>query len=392
MREHDLRIRLEGGAELLEATRLRYRALTQALRGWTWRDKLRRNVEVLREVVRVQAQVDEVLSSASKKAVAEHWEPGPLLTCLDEVRALHTELRQRVSLRLERGATLSLAEDLAALEAQVSLEPRLVLPARRWAVACEVLPRSSPTVEAVAQFGAALEQHFSRPMDDSGPIPVSPAEMRAVADTWPTGTSALDEAWQRVAAIDLTGGVRRALVRRSKRAPGSPLEPVGPAVLVHAEFWRTFALGRMTRIVSSRVEPVVVTRDEVLPVFEWLVQRQVEPVRLVHPVVAPARAALLELSLVVRGAGGAVPRSSDVFGLLRSLADQADLARDAADWRRVRDALLLVLRVTLTPPGGHLPPVYRVGQPKPPRPEPIDPSRLGALVRRLEAQLERRSG
>src|SRR5262245_34661351 len=70
------RVRLEGRAELLDQTLLRYRALKDMLGALMWRRRLRRNGPLLREIISVQPRVDEALGVVEKKARAEEWPKG----------------------------------------------------------------------------------------------------------------------------------------------------------------------------------------------------------------------------------------------------------------------------------------------------------------------------
>ncbi len=68
-----LRARLEDRADLLEAARLRYRALRGMLNAFFWRDRLRANLELLREVALAQPEVDATLAAVGRRAAAEGW-------------------------------------------------------------------------------------------------------------------------------------------------------------------------------------------------------------------------------------------------------------------------------------------------------------------------------
>ena len=64
---------LEGRRDLLDAAALRYRALRYALSRVFWKDRLRRNAEVLRATAEAQTEVDETLAGALRRAEAEGW-------------------------------------------------------------------------------------------------------------------------------------------------------------------------------------------------------------------------------------------------------------------------------------------------------------------------------
>jgi hypothetical protein len=221
--------------------------------------------------------------------------------------------------------------------------------------------------------------------DGAGPIPASDEELTALVRDWSAGAQALDQVRERLDEVDLTGGVWRSLVRRSKRAPGPTLEATGPAQVVHALFWREFAVSRMKRVLDARFEPAQVADHERLTVFVWLARRQRGPEKLGF--MPRPRAALLELALLLRGSAGAVP-GHDAFAVLRGLADEADGARQDPDWNRVRESLKLVLRVS-SAPAAFLPPVQRANAPRA-TPAKLDADAgLATLVGALAAQLDR---
>ena len=358
MDDNELRVRLEGRAELLQATVLRYRALVGALKAFRWKERLRRVVDVLQTVAREQDAVDSALAFVRRKAALEAWPKGPVLASAAETDALLVELRRQVARRLGDDASRVLAEDLFRLERLATASPRLVLPGHRWQVACTALPPSLPELEVALRFGSSLERVFGRPMDPRGALKVTPPEWALVERSWVDGVRALEVVWKRAEAIDLSGGVGRMLRRRAKRLPRVELSQ-GPTMLVYAEFWRALARSRMEQLSSVRVEPATLRPEEHFAVFAWLVRRQSDPTAPLD--LPPPRAALLELAHLLSGSARASPRERP-WDALDALAGRADDDREDPDWRRVHDALYLLARVAATP-AKWLPPVYREGAP-----------------------------
>jgi hypothetical protein len=382
MRDEELRIRLEGGAELLEAARLRFRTLVPALSGLGWKDKVRRNVEVLREVAGLQPQVDAALALVKRRASAEGWPDGPLVRGFSETASLRAELEQRVATRL--GKKLGLVEGLVALEAAVVFAPRLVLPGSRWAVTCEVLPTTAPFVQQARAFGEQLQRLFGpRRDDETSPVAASDDELVAFERGWWAGQRALDQAFERLDTIDLTGGTRRSLVRRARRPQVTLVDGSGAAMVLHAVHWREAALAHQQRVLTAKLEPAQVQPHERLVVYLWLARRAKAGGRL--ELKPRPRAALLELAALLRGQLGATP-TLDGFGSLRTLATEADAAPDDPDWRRVLESLKLVMRV-MAAPDAFLPPVRRVSAPRP-RAPPLATS-LSTCLDVLQTQLDR---
>jgi hypothetical protein len=378
--DDDLRIRLEGGAELLDATLVRYRALVHALASFRWKEKVRRLGDVLREAARVQRRVDDVLALVQRRAQAEAWPEGPVLLTAHDVRALRSSLRDLVERRLDGDATHLLDEDFLELELRAFSSPRLVLPGQRWATACEVLPASLDELGPVRALWLALERAFGPPGD------VTPERWTGVEAAWTAATPALARLWLRVERIDVTGGVGRSLRRRARLAPRFTAEQAatGPAALVTAEYWRAQATARIAHHVTALLAPARPREVELWPLFSWLVARAADPaLSLAHAVLSPARAALLELALSL--SGGAPGRAQHPFVRLRELASTADLDRADEDWRRLREALVLLVRVA-SASAKWLPPVHRdPAQAQPPRPD--DDAPLLDLVQALESRL-----
>jgi hypothetical protein len=339
------RVRLEGRAELLDQTLLRYRALKLLLGSFGWRRKLLRNEELVREVAQLQGRVDEALELVERRAQVEGWLPkSATLSCAREVRALSEALYRQMGKKLKDGAGLSFAERLMRLEQLAVAGPRRVLPGERWKTALEALPARLPELQHLQAFGERLEALFKRPFAGGpGRLPFLDGELAELQALWAQGDAALEKAWARAAAVDTTGGVAKSLRRRARRAPLK--EPrSGPELLLHAEFWRNVALVRLREQSEEMLSPVKLTDAELLPVMRWLARRQAGgDARLELP---EARAGLIALSaelwLVVHR------RSSDpqLWDKLVEHAERADQALYAdPDFVRLRENVAMFLRV-----------------------------------------------
>ena len=159
-----VRVRLEGRAELLEATLLRYRALVNALKSWRWKARLRKNAALVQEVARTQDAIDEALQHVTKRGRAEAWDQTVLvMRCHTQVTALRAELLGLIGRRLAQPLEAqSLRPGIEALETQVLTAPRLVLPGQRWSTALEVLPHNVPELQRAVWFGRRAERLFAR--------------------------------------------------------------------------------------------------------------------------------------------------------------------------------------------------------------------------------------
>lgn len=343
------RVRLEGRFELLETTRGNYRALLAAMRGLRWRERLRKNAALLRAVADGQREVESALRSASRRATAEAWprkSTGARL--LDEVRALHDELRAAAArrLRFDGDGEASLGELLQKLESTAVTGPRTILPGQRWATALEVLPPSLPELARVAEFGGFLERLFKRPFEPEGKLPFSADEARALRTRWELGEASLEAAYERLGRVDRSGGLVRHLQRKARRAPvRAPRN--GPETLLHAAFWHTVARSRLEEVVRARLAPVEPTEAERWPVVAWLCAREADPsAPLQAPEVSGPRAALIELAHELwLGLRRPQVRRADFWQRLESLAARADGLNGDADAERVRDTLRLFLRI-----------------------------------------------
>jgi len=357
-----LRRRLEGKADLLDAAALRYRALRNALsRVVFWRERLRRNAEVLRATAEAQAEVDETLAGALRRAEAEGWPPDdPWVQQLFALRESAASLAQLAARRLKAPPGQSLAVLLGDLEALLA-GPRKIRPGQRWATALELLPRSLPELRELEQNAGFVEELFRRPFDPRAALPLSPEEARALAERLPQAETSLQEIWARVERADPSGGLLRLLQRRARRAPRA--EPQnGPEQVLQAAFWMDVARARLRAVVEERFTPVAIQEAELLQVIEWVVALSKDPTAPFPPPLPLGRAALLELAhalwqlprdagAVARAAGasGARPRvaalSRERRERLRDLARRADAGPPSPDAERLRDALWMFVRI-----------------------------------------------
>lgn len=360
MSDDDARVRLEGGAQLLEATRIRYRLLVRALKSRWWPRRLQRTASVLHEVARVQPEVELALELAQRHARSEHWpQSSALWQCVREVAQLREQLERLTHKRLGNARLgLDLKACFEALEHQVLTAPRVVLPGQRWATARRVLPWPSDELTPVAQFAGQLEQVFGRPLTSLGTLAFSLEECDALAATWPEGVRALERVWSRLAALDVSSLLVRYLRTRARRTPVAA-RTTGPEVLLHAEFWRTMACSRIEALLSARVGPVVALEAEWFSTLRWLwqLERQVPSSLLVSP---PSRAALIELAVLINQ----LPSNRQWAGVwprLLELAERADTGRTDPDWQRLHDSLAVLGRVLQPTAARATPPNSLVG-------------------------------
>lgn len=293
----ELRERLEGRTDVLEVTRVRYRALCGMVSAFFWRERLRRNAPLLHQVALAQPVVDRVLDPALRRARAEGWPAGePLTALLHELEALRHRLRADVARRLGRGEDTPLPELLVELEALVAAEVK-VEPGHRWAAAEALLPWSLPELIRASERGELLERLLKRPLDLHARLPFTLEEAELIAAAVPEAEAALEAVWRRVDGVDPTGALRRLLAQRGRRAPmHAPRN--GAEALLRTLFWLDYAKATVRQLVAPRVAPVPVSEAELWPVFRWLVALQEDAlVRLpAGPALAEARAGLLELA------------------------------------------------------------------------------------------------
>ncbi len=336
------RRRLEGRADLLDATVLRYRLLQRALSSFRWKPRLRRNLDVLREVVRTSDEVEEAREVAARHAQREAWPPrAALRRCLEELEVLDGKLRRLCERRLG-GREERLGSQLAALEAALRAES--AGPLQRAALAHALLSARTVEVGRASLFGDYLEAQFKRPFDARAPIPYTREQAAALVGRLSEGEGALQALWQLLQSADRSGEMVRHYQRRARRAPVRPSR--GPVEeLLRAAFWFGLAQTRLREWVDAALSPLEVGEAEVLPVFVWLAARQesaLSPLLATEAISSP-RAAVLELAhglwTALRGPVGTV-----AWERLLALAEHAGAAEDA-DLHRVEDALRLFLHV-----------------------------------------------
>ncbi|OJH33459.1 hypothetical protein [Cystobacter ferrugineus] len=292
-----LRARLEDRADLLEAARLRYRALRLMLRGFFWRDTLRSNLELLREVVRDQSEVDMTLASVCRRAAAEAWpKDSASMLLLAEVSQLHEALARLVARRLRTPTKPPvLADALLLLEEELLAEGPL-LGRRSWAQAVELLPRNLPELRAACAAAEIFERIFKRPVIE-GALPFNAAEADEIRRALPLADTAKAALWSRVHRFDPSGRLTDFLEKRARRVPVRTPRS-GPELFLHAVFWTDLANSRLRTLLDARFSPVRPLAQEWPELLGWLVEREVSPdVRLsASAVLSEGRAGLLEVA------------------------------------------------------------------------------------------------
>lgn len=382
------RVRLEGRADLLEATLLRLKALLPMVRSLGWRRRLRRNSALLREVTAHQQEVERALAAARRRAEAEGWpRRSPVVRLLGELDSHASRLRRATARRLGVAANeVPLPLLLERLEAAALDNPRRVLPGRRWSTALEVLPASLPELGKTGEFGDFLEALFKRPFEASGTIPVTAAEAQELFRRWPEGEESLARVWGRLEGIDRTGSLVRYLQKRARRAPlRAPRS--GPERLLHAEFWHGVARSRLREIAEARLSPVKPTDAELLPLVAWLCAREEAPQALLaSPALPGPRAALMELAHELwRGTKGELSGRQRAFDRLAECARRADRAESDADAERVRDTLRMFIRIRLLTPARDR---HSLGTGLASNAAPLQPESLLALVSQIRALVQ----
>lgn len=358
------RRRLEGRAERLEVARIRLTALAQMLRALRWRSRLRDNTLLLRETAADQGAVEEALTVVARRAKAESW---PAQSAVVRTAAEVERLSNRVaSLALKRLGVQCRPEDLSQrlehLELEVLAEPRLVLPGQRWKTAQQVLPLSLPDVQRAGRFALVLEALFKRPLQPSQRMPFTLEELDTLSAAWPEGQRALAAVWTRVEKIDSAGTLTAFLRRRANNTPMHAPKN-GAELVLAAEFWSNFALGRLAELSQTAVAPVACADAELFEVLRWLIQRESNlDVRLAaSPTLTDSRAGLMELAVELSSLPprprGKDPQSDAWWKRLAMRAQRAEQAVGEPDYQKLQDNLRLFLRV-LQPPN-KTPPVYR---------------------------------
>ncbi|AKQ69842.1 hypothetical protein A176_006754 [Myxococcus hansupus] len=269
----NLRARLEDRADLLEATRLRYRALRGMLTAFFWKDRVRAQFELLLEVARAQPEVDATLAALKRRAAAEGWpEQAEPLKLMREVERLREAVEHAAFKRLPVAARpATLGEALLKLEETV-LEAGPLLGRHSWARAVELLPRNLPELRAACAAADVFEQVFKRPAPE-GLFPFTVEEAEALQRALPLAEGSLAALWQRLDHFDTRGQVKRFLEARASRAP-QRVPRSGPELLLHAAFWRGVAWARLRALMETQLEPVVPLDAEVPALLVWLAARE----------------------------------------------------------------------------------------------------------------------
>ncbi len=340
----EYRLRLEGRAALLDAARLRSRALVEALGARAWVERTRQVLPLVREAQDVQPRVNEALAAALRRAQAEAWpSTSPTVQCLREVHALQEKLSRSITGRLSLAPGAPLPELLLALEERILTTPREIAPAQRGPTALELLPERLPLWRDLTAFGALLESLFESPADPEDPLPFTAQDAEALRLRWPRGEVALATAWARLAGVDQTGGLVNDLRKRAERAPLRPPRD-GPERLLHAEFWRGVARKWIEALVRVRFSPLVPTETERFELTCWLWAREHAPERRLpsSPTLSDARAGLLEMAhelwrLLRTGEEQDLP--DEQWARLRERARRADQKGLGLDADRLREVL-----------------------------------------------------
>jgi hypothetical protein len=345
----NLRARLEDRADLLEATRLRYRALRGMLEAFFWKDRVRAHSELLREVAQAQPEVDAALAALKRRAAAEGWpHHAAPVKLMAEVERLREAVQHAALKRLpggERPGTLG--EALLKLE-EVVLEAGPLLGRRTWARAVELLPRNLPELRAACAAAEVFERVFKRPAPE-GALPFSVAEADELRRALPLAESALAALWRRLEHFDTSGRVKVFLERRAPRAP-LRVPRSGPELLLHAAFWHGVARARLRALLEARLAPVVPREPEVPELLAWLAAREgpaPEEVRLeACAAFGEGRAGLFELAAELAALSRERPSGAwneeAAWVRLWSAAQRAR-GEEGPDVERLRDALRLFI-------------------------------------------------
>jgi hypothetical protein len=115
----DVRYKLEGGIETLEAALARYAILEKALRSLAWQRKTLRRLDTLRELVRNEPAVEEALTRLHRRARAEDWlDTEPALGLARKVEQLRSSLEALTRKHLDMPADREsrLVDNLARIE------------------------------------------------------------------------------------------------------------------------------------------------------------------------------------------------------------------------------------------------------------------------------------
>ncbi|MBN9681719.1 hypothetical protein JYJ93_04750 [Corallococcus sp. NCSPR001] len=394
-RPDDLRARLEDRADLLEATRLRYRALKGVLESFFWKDRIRNHFELLREVAADQPEVDATLAAMRRRVEAEGWPHNAA-----PVRLMHEveRLREAVERAAERrlSASVSPASDdaeeddgpatlgarLLRLETEV-LDAAPFLGGRVWAQAVELLPRNLPELRAACAAGEVFERVFKRPVTEGAPA-FSDDEARELARALPLGAAALVALWERLERYDSRGRVKDFLQRRMRRAP-TRVARSGPELLLHAAFWHDVARVRVRAVLEAELAPVVPRESELPALLSWRAALSEDPaLRLsARSVFTEGRAGLVETAAALAALSRERPRGAwneEVAWSRLEQAAQRARAEEGQEAEALRDALRLFVMLR-----GQARTPARLFSPEHAKPAGGDVARNGDLVVLVQA-------
>lgn len=365
--------RLEGRGDVLEVTRVRYRALVGMVRALFWKERLRRNAPLLHQVALAQPVVDALLDRTLRRAEAEGWPADdPFTVTLREVAEQRATLRSLAAKRLGRDPSAPLPELLLELEATVAASLKIE-PGQRWAAAHELLPWSLPELIRASERGDLLERLLKRPLDRHGPIPFTSEEAAQLAAAIPQTEDALAAVWRRVDQVDPTFSLHRFLQKRSRRAPLHPPRS-GPEALMRALFWLDYARSVARQLVEPRVAPVPVRDAELWPLLQWLVALQSDALTRLEAgsELSDARAGLFELAHELNRMGRLTERlplgrfratarrgvdSGGRWDSILARARRAEQLRESEDAAGVRQVLTRFIRMRTPGPSDRTAPL-----------------------------------
>ncbi|RKH41957.1 hypothetical protein D7X55_17880 [Corallococcus sp. AB049A] len=390
-RPDDLRARLEDRADLLEATRLRYRALKGVLESFFWKDRIRNHFELLREVATAQPEVDVTLAALRRRVEAEAWpsDAAPV-RLMHEVERLRDAVERAAERRLSSSSSdedveavpATLGARLLRLETEV-LDAAPFLGGRVWAQAVELLPRNLPELRAACAAGEVFERVFKRPVTEGAPA-FSDDEARELARALPLGAAALVAMWERLERYDSRGRVKDFLQRRMRRAP-TRVARSGPELLLHAAFWHDVARVRVRAVLEAELAPVVPREAELPALLSWRAALSEDPaLRLSgRSVFTEGRAGLVETAAALAALSRERPRGAwneEVAWARLEQAAQRARAEEGPEAEALRDALRLFVMLR-----GQARTPARLFSPEHAKPAGGDVARNGDLVALVQA-------
>jgi hypothetical protein len=322
-------IQLEGRAELLLATVLRYRALVNALDSYFWEPRVARLEDILAQVMVDEARVQEAVSHTQLAAVRKEWS-GQLkvLQALQEVQVLQRRLDDLLQLRMPPPRK-PMKSRLLELSAVLALR-RKVPKSQRGVAGESALAAVAHEMQTVTSFGETLAV-FQRHFDVEKCSPLLLLEWQSVRRNWRTGEAALRFCWLKIAQCDPSLGVERDLQALAKGAPRARARRLTEQ-LVQATFFMNLAQSVMDRVFEARLLGLQVTVPERLAVFDFLLRIEQQDDAVPEILSAP-RQALFKLADALSGIPlerGAATHSSAPkqrvanWGSMLQLAQEAD--------------------------------------------------------------------